>query len=124
MSNYTIPENSEMLANVDAMFMTEYNEYKINEILRTYTSAVSKTVAQSTLYNSNSDYAPLLGIMSSVYTVASSNADVRTWATLPKYIYIKKYKNDNKENNLIYNREINGKIIDNKTINLTKGEHK
>ena len=124
MSNYTIPENSEMLANVDAMFMTEYNEYKINEILRTYTSAVSKTVAQSTLYNSNSDYAPLLGIMSSVYTVASSNADVRTWATLPKYIYIKRYKNDNKENNLIYNREINGKIVDNKTINLTKGEHK
>ena len=124
MSNYTAPKNSEMLANVDALFMTEYNEYRTNEILRAYTSAVSKTTAQALLYNSNSDYATLLGVMSSIYTVASSNADVRTWATLPKYIYVEKFKNNNKTNNLIYNREINGKIIDNKTINLTKGERK
>lgn len=124
MPNYTIPQNSEMLANVDALFMTEYNEYRINEILRSYASAVSKTVAQATLYNSRSDYAPLLGIMSSVYTAASSNADVRTWATLPKYIYVERYKNNDNVNNLIYNREINGKIIDNKNIKLQKGEHK
>ena len=124
MPNYTIPQNSEMLANVDALFMTEYNEYKTNEILRAYTAAVSKTTAQALLYNSNSDYAPLLGVMSSIYTAASSNADVRTWATLPKYIYIERYKNNNKTNNLIYNREINGKIVSNKTIELTKGERK
>ena len=118
MSNYTIPENSEMLANVDALFMTEYNEYSINEILRAYTSAVSKTTAQAVLYNSHSDYAPLLGAMSSIYTAASSNADVRTWATLPKYIYIERYKKQDKQNNLIYIREINGKITSEKNINL------
>lgn len=122
--NYTIPKDSEMLANVDAMFMTEYNEYKINEILRAYASAIAKTTAQTVIYNSDSQYAPLLGVMSSIYTAASSNADVRTWATLPKYIYVERYKNKDNTNNLIYNREINGKIIDNKTINLTKGETK
>ena len=124
MPNYTIPQNSEMLANVDAMFMTEYNEYKTNEILRAYMSAISKTTAQTLIYNSKSDYATLLGVMSSIYTAASSNADVRTWATLPKYIYVERYKNKDKTNNLIYNREINGKIVNTKTINLEKGERK
>lgn len=124
MPNYTIPKNSEMLANVDALFMTEYNEYKINEILRAYAAAVSKTTAQAVIYNSRSDYAPLLGIMSSIYTATSSNADVRTWATLPKYIYVERYKNKDKTNNLIYNREVNGNIISTKTIKLTKGELK
>ena len=118
MPNYTIPKNSEMLANVDALFMTEYNEYSVNEILRAYTSAVSKTTAQALLYNSKSDYAPLLGAMSSIYTVASSNADVRTWATLPKYIYVTREKNSDTQNNLIYIREINGKITSEKNINL------
>ncbi len=118
MPNYTVPKNSEMLANVDALFMTEYNEYSVNEILRAYTSAVSKTTAQALLYNSKSDYAPLLGVMSSIYTAASSNADVRTWATLPKYIYVTREKNSNKQNNLIYIREINGKITSEKNINL------
>jgi len=124
MPNYTVPKNAELLANVDALFMTEYNEYRVNEILRAYTTAVSKTTAQALLYNSHSDYAPLLGIMSSIYTASSSNADVRTWATLPKYIYIERYKNNDKTNNLIYNREINGKIVNDKIIELTKGEHK
>ena len=124
MPNYTIPQNSEMLANVDALFMTEYNEYRTNEILSAYMAAVSKTTAQAMLYNSHSDYAPLLGIMSSIYTASSSNADVRTWATLPKYIYVERYRNKDKTNNLIYNREINGKIVNNKNIKLTKGERK
>ena len=116
--NYTAPKNSEILANIDALFMTEYNEYSVNEILRAYTSAVSKTTAQALLYNSKSDYAPLLGVMSSIYTTASSNADVRTWATLPKYIYVSREKNSDKQNNLIYIREINGKITSEKNINL------
>ena len=118
MPNYTVPQNSEMLANVDAMFMTEYNEYSVNEILRAFTAAASKTTAQAVLYNSKSDYAPLLGVMSTIYTVASNNADVRTWATLPKYIYVSREKNSDRQNNLIYIREINGKITSEKNINL------
>ena len=126
MPNYTIPQNSEMLANVDAMFMTEYNEYKTNEILRAYAAAVAKTTAQTMIYHSNSNHAALFGVMSSIYTAASSNADVRTWATLPKYIYVERTKkSDNiKTNDLIYVREINGNITETKTIELTKGEHK
>ena len=117
--NFTKPENSELLADVDAMFMTEYNEYRINEILRSFMSSVSKTTLQDTMYNSHSNAAPVLGLLSSVYTIASSDVDVRTWATLPKYIYvIRSEKNNDKYNNLIYTRIINGKITDNKEIEL------
>ena len=99
--------------------MTEYREYQTNEILRSFTSAASKATLQATMYNSGSDSAPILGILSSIYTVASSNTDVRTWATLPKYIYVlRETKSSDSKNNLIYTRIINGKITDNKTINL------
>ena len=116
--NVQFPKNSQLLTNVDAMFMTEYNEYRINEMLRSYTNAVSKTALQATAYNSNNKNSLGFGLLSSVYSVASSNADVRTWATLPQYIYVKRNENKNsKTNNLIYTRQ-NGTITDNKTIKL------
>ena len=117
--NFTQPNGGELLANVDAMFMTEYREYQINEAIRAFTSAASKTAMQATAYNSHSNSAPLVGILSSVYTVVSSNTDVRTWATLPKYIYVMRdKKTSGSGNNLIYTRIINGNITDNKTIPL------
>ena len=117
--NYTAPANSQILANVDAMFMTEYREYQTNEILRSFTSAAAKATLQATMYNSHNKSANVLGILSSVYTVASSNTDVRTWATLPKYIYVSRKTDLNTEkNNLIYTRIINGKITDEKQIPL------
>ena len=88
------PHASQILADVDKMFLTEYNEYRTNEILRAYASAVSKSALQATMYNSHSDSAPLLGILSTIYTISSSNADVRTWATLPKYIYVQRIDTD------------------------------
>lgn len=118
-SDFTQPNNAEMLVNVDAMFMTEYREYQTNEILRSFTSATSKTALQASMYNSHSNSAPILGILSSIYTVASSNTDVRTWATLPKYIFVlRTSESSNDKNNLIYTRIIDGKITDNKTIDL------
>jgi len=127
------PKNSELLADTDKMFMTEYNEYRINEILRSYTSAVSKATLQATMYNSGSDSAPLMGILSTIYTVSSSNTDVRTWATLPKYIYVQRIKDKNLNeldvddsikteiksggNGLIYIRQ-HDKITDTKFIKL------
>lgn len=105
------PQNSQMLANVDAMFLTEYNEYRINEILRSYASAVSKTTLQATMYNSHSSSAPLLGILSSIYTISSSNTDVRTWATLPQYIYVTRIdKTKSNLNDLIVNDTIKSEI--------------
>lgn len=118
-NDFTQPQNAELLANVDAMFMTEYREYQSNEILRSFTSAASKTALQASMYNSHSDSAPILGILSSIYTVSSSNTDVRTWATLPKYIFVsRKTESGITKNNLIYTRIIDGKITDNKTIEL------
>ena len=129
------PEKSQMLANVDGMFMTEYNEYRLNEILRSYTSAVSKATLQATMYNSHSSSAPLMGILSSIYTISSSNTDVRTWATLPQYIYVTRIDKNKSNlntlftddtikseikpntNNLIYVR-MAPNIIDTKIINL------
>jgi len=117
--NFTAPKDAQMLANVDAMFMTEYREYQTNEIIRSFTSAASKATLQATMYNSHSKESSILGILTSVYTVASSNTDVRTWATLPKYIYVvRKNESTDAKNNLIYTRIINGKITDEKKIEL------
>ena len=116
--NFTQPPHSELLADVDAMFMTEYREYQINEAIRSFTTAASKTVMQATAYNAHNKSANALGILASIYTVASSNTDVRTWATLPKYIYVLRQENSDNENNLVYTRIINGNITDNKTIKL------
>jgi len=131
------PKNAEILADIDKMFLTEYNEYRINEILRSYASAVSKATLQSTMYNSHSDTAPILGILSTIYTISSSNTDVRTWATLPKYIYVQRIdrtktnlneinvdgnmKTEIKrgDNNLIYIRQPN-EITDTKFIELNQ----
>ena len=124
------PKSNQTLANIDKMFMTEYNEYRINEILRAYASTVAKIALQTTMYNSNSKSAPLMGILSTIYTVSSSNADVRTWATLPKYISVERINtsdlhdqeaHDNiTNNNLIYIRE-HDKITDKKIITLKGG---
>ena len=127
------PRGAQILADVDKMFLTEYNEYRVNEVLRAYASAVSKSALQATMYNSHSDSAPLLGILSTIYTVSSSNTDVRTWATLPKYIYVQRIKTDKTNlnelnlddkidsdlsgNNLIYVR-LHGKPTDAKVIKL------
>ncbi len=105
------PKNAQMLANVDAMFITEYGEYRTNEILRSYTSAVSKATLQATMYNSHSSSAPLMGILSSIYTVSSSNTDVRTWATLPQYIYVSRIENTKSNlNNLDVNDTIKSEL--------------
>lgn len=113
----TKPRASQLLADVDKMFLTEYNEYRINEILRAYASTISKTALQTTMYNSGSDYAPLLGILSSIYTAASSNADVRTWATLPKNIYVRRIDtNKTNLNELNLDAMIDSKLTGNNLI--------
>lgn len=76
------------LANVDAMFMTEYNEYRINDTARALTSAVARTALQSSVYNSKNSVAPILGLLSTAYSEITTNADIRTWVTLPKNISV------------------------------------
>lgn len=76
------------LANVDAMFMTEYNEYRINDTARALTSAVARMALQSSVYNSKNSAAPILGLLSTAYSEITTNADIRTWVTLPKNISV------------------------------------
>lgn len=127
--------NAQTLADVDAMFMTEYNQYRINEALRAYTSAVSRVALQSAAYNSKSDSAGLTGLLSTVYSELTNTAETRTWAALPKQISVLRMDNNglielksddkliteislpDKGNYLIYLRRANNKT-DIKTIKL------
>lgn len=81
-------DGAEIVADVDALFMTEYTQYRVNEALRAFASAVSKAALQSALYNSDSDSAPLMGLLATMYTLSTTNAEVRTWATLPQRISV------------------------------------
>ena len=85
---------AQQIANVDSMFMTEYNEYHVNEVLRAITSAAGRAALQTTMYNSDSDAAALLGLMSTIFSEVTTNAEVRTWATLPKTISVLRITNN------------------------------
>lgn len=87
-------DGAEIVADVDALFMTEYTQYRVNEALRAFASAVSKAALQSALYNSDSDSAPLMGLLATMYTLSTTNAEVRTWATLPQRISVWRTTND------------------------------
>lgn len=87
-------DGAQLLANVDAMFLTEYEYYRINEALRAFSAAVARVALQSTMYNSGNDYAPLMGLGATLFSTATTNAEVRTWATLPQNIYLMRVEND------------------------------
>jgi hypothetical protein len=90
----TYIDKSELLADIDSMFMTEYQEYRINEALRTWTSAVAKAALQTTLYKADNPYANVAGLAATAFSLTSASAEVRTWATLPKSIYLLRIKKD------------------------------
>ncbi len=100
-------DNAQLLANVDALFMTEYSEYRINEALRSWASAVSKAALQASMYNSGSDYAGLMGMAATIYSIASTSAEVRSWAILPQRIWTMRI---NKNSNSIAIKS-NGNVI-------------
>lgn len=103
-------DNAQELANVDAMFMTEYGEYRINEALRSFASATGRVALQTAMYNSRSDKAPLMGLLSTLYSEFTNSAEVRTWATLPKTISVLRMPNN--KSGLIELRS-NGKLLKN-----------
>jgi len=79
----SVADGSAMLADVDAMFMTEYGEYIINEALRAFAGATAKGVLQT---YANDRGGVLGGVAATVYSMATTNAEIRTWVTLPKHI--------------------------------------
>ena len=109
-SNNTVNiDGAQELADVDAMFMTEYGEYRINDALRAFASASARVALQTTMYNSRSHNAPWLGLFSTLYSEFTNSADVRTWATLPKTISVLRMPNN--KTGLIELRS-NGNVID------------
>ncbi|MCL2331253.1 MAG: hypothetical protein FWC61_01780 [Proteobacteria bacterium] len=85
-------DGARMLADVDAMFMTEFSEYQVNAALRSLASAVSKLALQSV---ANDQLGPLAGFVAAIYSAISTGAEVRSWVTLPKRIYILRVRKDN-----------------------------
>jgi len=118
-NNFSNVDGAMMLADVDAMFITEFNEYRINDILRAIVSATSRTALQSSVHNSKSDSAPLLGFVSTLYSEITNNADVRTWTTLPKTISVMRV--DNNKSGLIEIKS-HGNVIDRISV-PTLGNH-
>jgi len=94
MNNFTSIDGAKNLADIDAMFMTEYKEYRANDALRAMSSMAGRLALQTSMYNSHSSAAPLLGFASSLFSLTTSGAEVRTWATLPKTISVLRMKND------------------------------
>ena len=120
-----VPENSKILTNVDSMFMTEFKEYEINNIIRSITKIIANNTIQSVLEENTGSIGTLMGL---AYSFATTNAETRNWVTLPQNIYllrIKKNKNnilklssrnsinlDYNGNHLIYIRNGNIKITE------------
>lgn len=80
------------LADVNAMFMTEFNQYRINDSLRAFAAASARTVAQAAAYNSNSRFSGLIGLGSTLFSMTTTNAEVRSWVTLPADISVLRIK--------------------------------
>jgi hypothetical protein len=93
------PPKSELLADADAMFLAEFKEYRVNDVLR----AIAKTVANMALQEATANKNPLLGLSAVIYSMATTRAETRSWDALPKYIRLQ-MKTGGRENKLIYIR--------------------
>ena len=103
------------------MFMTEFNEYRINDALRAFAAASARVVAQAVAYNSDSKFAGLIGLGSTIFSVATNNAEVRSWATLPERIGINEVRDETDKDGIriVIELKSGGKIVAN--INLESG---
>lgn len=77
--------NTRLLADTNAMFMTEYNEYQINDALRAAAKAATNIALQSTAQN---QFGGLGGLAGAIYSIATTRADTRSWTALPQRIYL------------------------------------
>jgi len=77
----------ELLADVDAMFLAEYNYYQINEAMRSLAKTVSNIAVSNVAQNQLGLAGGLLGM---AYSIATTNAEIRTWVTLPQRITLQR----------------------------------
>lgn len=137
--------NTEVIADVDSIFMTEFKEYNSLRIAKALTSAITKAGMQyasaEISRNNNGSLGPLLELGTMLYTIGSTSADVRSWYTLPNKVRIASVKKDSnglikiiqdgriissietnpKDNSLIYIRQnVRGQIEKPKLIEFYK----
>ena len=93
-----------LVGDVDAMFLTEFREYQINNILRAAASAATKMTMTNIAANQFGTFGNFAG---NIYSIATTAAEVRSWATLPKEIHVLRVK----KNSDLIKLSSGGKVI-------------
>jgi len=76
--------NTQMVANMDRVVQTEFSKDFKGILTRAIISATAKVVAQYATRNREESSQRLVSLLTTVYSMATTAADVRIWTTLPK----------------------------------------
>lgn len=76
--------NTQMVANMDRVVQTEFKKDFKGILTRAIISATAKVMAQYALSKRNSSGPKIVSLLATVYSFATTAADVRIWTTLPK----------------------------------------
>ncbi len=79
--------NTQLLANIDNIFIAEFNKKMPVIISKAVTKLTLQTVAQAAMQKELGD---LGGIAMSVYSIITTSADTRSWYSLPKNVQLAK----------------------------------
>lgn len=108
-SNGTNKVKTELLTNVDNIFMAEFNKKLPTMITKAITKLTLQTIAQAAAQNKFGD---LSGIAAAGYSVLTAGADTRSWYSLPKNIQLAKIKKTGSDTVTLYigSQELNVNI--------------
>ncbi|MFC1794464.1 COG3014 family protein [Planctomycetota bacterium] len=76
--------NTQIVANIDRVVQTEFSKDFKGILTRAIISATAKVVAQYALNNKDDSSPQIVSFLATVYSYATTAADVRIWTTLPK----------------------------------------
>ena len=76
--------NTQIVANMDRVVQTEFGKDFKGILTRAIMSATAKVVAQYALSKNDSSSPKIVSLLATVYSYATTAADVRVWTTLPK----------------------------------------
>ncbi len=85
--------STKYLCSMDRVIKTEFSSSYSSIVQRAILSAATKAAISYTINsrNNNSNAALLIQLASAIYTVASTQADIRTWSTLPKEFQLARF---------------------------------
>ena len=76
--------DTQIVANMDRVVQTEFNKDFKSILTRAIISATAKAVAQYALDKNDKSSPKIVSLLATVYSFATTAADVRIWTTLPK----------------------------------------